>query len=119
MGTPRVYKISDNQNRLAATNDTNLVKEFERQPASVHGIAWNAAGTQIAVASEGEARVYDVKTGSRVATLSGHEGGIFGIAFAPDGTRVATGGYDGIVRFFEIPRGKIRAAFVPAPLSTV
>jgi WD40 repeat protein len=91
---------------------------LERQPASVHAIAWNTTGTQIAVASEGEARIYDAKTGSRVATLSGHEGGIFAIAFAPDSTRVATGGYDGIVRFFEIPSGKLKAAFVPVPLST-
>jgi mono/diheme cytochrome c family protein len=118
LGTPRVYRISDNQNRTAAKNDTNLVKELERQPASVHGIAWNAAGTQVAVASEGEARVYDVKTGSRVATLAGHEGGIFAITFAPDGTRVATGGYDGMVRLFEIPSGKLKGAFVPVPLST-
>lgn len=118
IGTPRIYKISDNQNRTAAKNDTNLVKEIERQPASVHGICWNPAGTQIAVASEGEARVYDAKTGSRIATLPGHEGAIFAVAFTPDGQRVATGGYDGIVRLFDAATGKLKSAFVPVPLST-
>jgi mono/diheme cytochrome c family protein len=118
MGSVRVYKISDNQNRTAAKNDTNLMKELERQPASVHGIAWNAQGTHVAVCSENDAKVYDAKSGAKVATLSGHEGGIFAIAFAPDGQRVATGGYDGVVRLFEIPTGKLKAAFVPVPLST-
>jgi WD40 repeat protein len=79
---------------------------------------WNPAGTHIAVASEGEARVYDAKTGSRIATLAGHEGAIFAIAFTPDGQRVATGGYDGIVRLFDAASGKLKSAFVPVPLST-
>jgi WD40 repeat protein len=118
MGTARIYKISDNQARTAGRNDTNQVKELERQPASVHAIAWNAQGTQVAVGSEVEAKVYDAKSGSKLATLSGHEGGIFAVAFSPDGKRVATGGYDGIVRVFEIPTGKLKAAFVPVPLST-
>jgi WD40 repeat protein len=118
MGTARIYKISDNQNRTAGRNDTNQVKELERQPASVHAIAWNGAGTQVAVASENEARVYDAKSGSRVATLGGHEGAIFAVAFSPDGKKVATGGYDGLVRVFEIPTGKLKAAFVPVPIST-
>jgi mono/diheme cytochrome c family protein len=118
MGTVRAYKISDNQNRTAGRNDTNQIKEFERQPASVHCIAWNATGTQIAVGSENDAKVYDAKSGSKLATLTGHEGGIFAIAFSPDGKRVATGGYDGVVRLFELPTGKLKGAFVPVPLST-
>jgi len=118
MGTVRTYKISDNQARTAGRNDTNQLKEFERQPASVHAIAWNAEGTQIAVGSENDAKVYDAKSGAKVATLAGHEGGIFAIAFSPDGKKVATGGYDGMVRIFELPGGKLKGAFVPVPLST-
>ena len=72
----------------------------------------------MAVCSENDAKVYDAKIGAKLATLSGHEGGIFAIAFSPDGQRVATGGYDGVVRIFEIPTGKLKAAFVPVPLST-
>ena len=118
MGTSRIYKISDNQQRTAAKNDTNQIKELERQPASVHAIAWSADGARIAVASEGDAKVFDAKSGSRVATLVGAEGGVFAIAFTPDGSRVASAGHDGVVRFFEVPTGKLRGAFVPVPIST-
>jgi mono/diheme cytochrome c family protein len=117
-GSSRIYKIADNQARTAGRNDTNLVKELERQPATVHAIAWNADGTQIALASENDAKVFDAK-GTKVATLPGHEGAIFSIAFSPDGKRVATGGYDGLVRVFDVQGGgKLKSAFVPVPLTT-
>jgi len=115
-GGVRVYKIADNQARTAGRNDTNLVKDFERQPAGVHGVAWSADGARIAVGSVGEARVYDAKSGSKVATLPGHDGGVFAVSFSPDGKRLVTGGYDGNVRIFDVPSGKLVTSFVPVPI---
>jgi WD40 repeat protein len=117
LGTPRIYKISDNQNRTAAKNDTNLVKELERQAASVHAVAYSPDGTLVAAGSEKEGRVHDAKSGARVAVLSGHDGGVFAIGFSGDSKWVATGGYDGVVRVFEAKTGKVERAFVPVPLS--
>jgi WD40 repeat protein/mono/diheme cytochrome c family protein len=117
MGTPRIYKISDNQNRTAAKNDTNLVKELERQPGPVSAVAFSPDGTMVAAGSEKEARVHDAKTGSRLSTLSGHEGGIFAVAFSPDSKFVVTGGYDGVVRVFEAKSGKVTRGLVAVPLS--
>ncbi|HSI31985.1 MAG TPA: c-type cytochrome domain-containing protein [Tepidisphaeraceae bacterium] len=115
-GGVRVYKIADNQARTAGRNDTNLLKDFERQPAGVHGVAWSPDGARIAVGSVGDARVYDAKSGSRIATLPGHDGGVFAVSFSPDGKRLATGGYDGNVRIFEVPSGKLVTSFVPVPV---
>jgi WD40 repeat protein/mono/diheme cytochrome c family protein len=117
MGTPRIYKISDNQNRTAAKNDTNLVKELERQPGPVAAVAYSPDGTMVAAGSEREARVHDAKTGSRLATLSGHEGGIFAVAFSPDSKFVVTGGYDGVVRVFEAKSGKLVRGLIAVPLT--
>ena len=49
-------------------------------------------------------------------TLPGHKGGIFAVAFSPDGLRVATGCFDGQVRLFETATGKSLASFVPVPV---
>src|SRR5688572_24553903 len=100
LGTPRLYKISDNQNRTAARNDTNLLRTFERQPGPVHAVAFSPDGEWVAVGSVGEVRVYQTKDGKRVATLPGHAGAIFSVAFNPQGNLLATGGYDGTVRIF-------------------
>ena len=38
--------------------------------------------------------------------LEGHEGGVFAVAFNPDRTRLASGGYDGTVRLWDVASGK-------------
>src|ERR1043165_2744009 len=66
-GTARIYKISDNQGRTAANNDTNLVKELERQPGPVRSIAYSPDGEAIALGGTGpEVRVYKAD-GTRLA----------------------------------------------------
>lgn len=118
-GTPRLYLISDNQKRTAANNDTNLIREFEKQPdAVIYSVAFSPDGTKIAVGVvNGETRIYNVKDGQRLATLKGHEGGIFTVAFHPNGQQVATGGFDGKVRIYDASSGELIKAFVPVPLS--
>ena len=60
-------------------------------------------GSRVATADPGgEAKVWDVKTGSSVRTLAGHSGADNDVVFSPDGSRVATGGFDGVVRLFDL-----------------
>ena len=60
--------------------------------------------------------MYDTETGERVASCKGHDGGIFVIAFHPDGKRLATGGFDGVVRIFDASSGEEVQSFVPVPI---
>lgn len=117
LGTPRLYKISDNQNRTAGRNDTNLVQTFERQPAAVTAVAFSPDGMAVAVGSVGEVRVYDAKSAARLLALSGHQGTIHAIAYSPDGARIATGGFDGQVRLFDAKTGSLIKQFIPVPIS--
>ena len=45
-------------------------------------------------------QVWDVATGAEVQTLPGHTQGIYGVAFSPDGTRLATASSDGTARVY-------------------
>src|SRR5438477_828211 len=66
LGTPRIYRVAENQGRTAANNDVNLIREFERQPGAVCSIAYGPEGNSIAVGNtDGEARVYKTADGSR------------------------------------------------------
>ncbi len=116
LGTPRLYKISDNQARTAGRIDTNLVTTWERQPGPASAIAFSPDGNQIAIGSVGEVRVYGVKDPKHLQTLSGHAGPIFAIAYRPDGAVIATAGFDGRVRLFEAKSGKLIKQFSPVPL---
>jgi len=50
--------------------------------------------------------VWDTATGQELFTLVGHQGWINGVAFSPDGTRLATGSYDGTARVWDAATGR-------------
>ena len=58
-----------------------------------------------------------VADGSRVATLKGHSGSIHSLAWHPKNGQLATGGFDGMVRVYEIPSGKLVKEFMPVTLA--
>ena len=49
--------------------------------------------------------------------LSGHAGPVFAVAWKPDGSVIATAGFDGKVRLFDAKTGNLVKQFVPVPLS--
>jgi WD40 repeat protein len=117
LGTPRIYRIQENQSRTAANNDVNLVRAFERQPGPVRAVAFSPDGSKLAVGSQGaEVRIYATADGKRLATLQGHEGAVFSIVFHPSGNQVITGGLDGKIRIFDPNSGALAREFIPAPL---
>jgi len=118
LGTPRIYRISDNQNRGGGdtARDANLVRAFERQPGPVRAIAYSSDGNTIAVGgSGGEVRLYKTADGSRVTTLKGHEGAVFALAFNPQTNQISTGGAEGKLRIFDMTSGDLLKVFEAVP----
>jgi WD40 repeat protein len=117
-GTVRIYKISDNQNRTAARNDTNLVRLFERQGAPVTAVAYSPEGDTIAVGTTGsEVRIYKTADGARLTTLKGHNSAVYALHYRPDGKAIVTAGFDGMVRIFELPGGNLLKEFPAGPVN--
>jgi len=94
------------------------LRECERMPGPVHGLAWSADGALIAGAcATGEVRLYKAELRKKIATLKGHEGPTFAVAFSPDSQQVATAGFDGKVRVSETKKGEPIREFEAVPLS--
>ncbi|HJZ60087.1 MAG TPA: hypothetical protein VKE74_34410, partial [Gemmataceae bacterium] len=52
---------------------------------------------------------------TRVEILRGHFGAVTALAFSPDGKTLATGGWDHIIRLWDVPTGKLKATLWAAP----
>jgi WD40 repeat protein len=61
--------------------------------ALVRALAFSPDGTRVAAAcGDHTVRIWDILTGQLVFTLRGHGGPVEGVAFSPDGHRLASGG---------------------------
>ena len=114
---PRLYKIFREIRRDVGNTDFNLIQAYEAQSGTIEGVAFSADGERFATGSTGgEARVYDVETGKRVASMQGDAVSVFAVAFHPNGTQLATGGFDGKIRIFDASSGKLLDAFMSVPI---
>ncbi len=118
-GVPRLYRMHRTTKRVIG-DDANKVRDFEALPGRLFALAFSADGNRFAAGSsnegKGEARVYSVNDGKRIATLEGQKGAVYTIAFSPDGKTIASAGFDGAVRLNDAMSGKLIKEFVSVPL---
>jgi WD40 repeat protein len=119
-GEPKLYKIFRTQARQIG-DDFNKIRGYAKLPGRIYGLQFNADGSQFVVgasdATSGSARIYKTDDATLVHELPGHKGGIFAVAFRPDGLQVATGGLEGIVRIYDVKTGALVKEFVPVPIT--
>lgn len=129
-GVPRLYQVFRSTPRTMNQEDHNLLREYPRQTGQINSIAVSTDGTLMAVAGEfEEVNVYSVDNGGPAApdkpviggkplvTLRGHKGTVHALAFRPDGKQIAVGGFDGTLRIYDLPSGKLASALSPVPIT--
>jgi WD40 repeat protein len=78
---------------------------WRAHPQTIEALAVSRDGRFLAsVGNDGLAHVWSTAEQTEVATLIGHKGRIFSVAFTPDGARLATGGADDLtIRIWDLP----------------
>jgi eukaryotic-like serine/threonine-protein kinase len=83
-----------------------LVERTLSHRDAVHALAFSPDGRCLATACvDRTARLWDVATGSMLASPMNHEGPVRAVAFSPDGRLVATAGDDGRLRLWDAVTG--------------
>jgi WD40 repeat protein len=117
-GTPRLYKMHRSVKRVIG-DDANRVREFEPMPGRIFNARFSADGKRFVVGSsldgKGEVRIYQSDDGKLLMKLEGQRGAVYAVAFHPNGTQTATGGFDGVVRLNDAATGKLLKEFSPFP----
>lgn len=120
-GVPKIYQIYRTKDRKIG-DDFNLIRKFDAMPGRVFSVDFSHDGKLVAAGSSyqrtGEVRVYQYEDGKLVSRVDDQLGGIYAVAFHPDGATVASAGFEGTVRLSESATGKVTASFVPVPVQS-
>jgi WD40 repeat protein len=96
---------------LRAFDTRAVVKKFEGHKGNVNDLAFTADGKRLAAAAgepgvAGEVRIWNVETGRMVRTIAAHTDAVYSVAISPDGSTLATGSYDQLIKLWELQTGK-------------
>lgn len=81
-------------------------------PGKVNAVHFSPDGKQLVTASgipglNGIAQLWEVRSGQRLREFGGHRDTLFDAEFSPDGTVLATAGYDRTIRLWQVADGKL------------
>lgn len=100
-GDMLAFGVGDGTVRIADMSTLDVVQSVQLNALQVTDVVYSPDGLQVAAAGgfpDNTATLVDASSGE-ITSLSGHDGAVTAIAFAPDG-RVVTGGDDATVRFW-------------------
>jgi WD40 repeat protein len=117
-GQAKIYKMYRDKKRVIG-DDFNRLRVFESLPGRIFKARYSLDGTRVAVSTsyegKGEVRVYQESDAKLITKLDGERGGVYAVAYRPDGKVIASAGFDGVVRLNDAQTGKLIQEFIPYP----
>src|SRR6185295_12044720 len=104
-GAKRPYLFEAEAALYNAVLGHRQIRVFPHEAGLTHA-AFSPRGDKMVTSSfDGIARVWDVSSGTLLATLKGHQGVVERATFSPDGSRIITASRDGTARIWDAATG--------------
>jgi WD40 repeat protein len=121
-GVPKLFRIFREKGKERKIGDDfNLIRNYEAMPGRLFDLSFSRDGSRMACGSSkdntGEVRVYQTDDAKLVSKLAIAQGGVYAVAFNPEGTQVASAGFDGLIRVSDAANGQLIKEFPAVPLS--
>ncbi|MFO0964813.1 MAG: c-type cytochrome domain-containing protein [Gemmataceae bacterium] len=120
-GVPKLYQMFRTKPRMIG-DDFNFIRKYPALEGRIFTVRFNKEGTRFVAGSssdgKGEALVAQTDDAKLVSKLEGQRGPVYAAAYHPNGSLVATAGFDGMVRLNDPNNGKLIREFVPVPVRT-
>jgi WD40 repeat protein/mono/diheme cytochrome c family protein len=117
-GIPRLYKVHRETKRVIG-DDANKIRQYEPVLGRVSSARFDADGKRFAAVGSldgrGEVAVYNTESDKKAAKCEQITGPVFAVAWAKDGRRIASGGFDGKVWLHDPATGQKVGEFVAIP----
>lgn len=103
----RLWRVATGEGLVTCRGHAGGMARGSMFSGYIEEVVFSPDGKTLASASvDRTVRIWDVATGARLHTLSGHDDAVFAVAFSPDGKVVASGGLDHTVRLWDVADGK-------------
>ncbi|RKO86665.1 WD40-repeat-containing domain protein, partial [Blyttiomyces helicus] len=120
-GSMLVSGSGDNTCRVWDTDTAECLGVLEGHTSRIWDVASSKDGLTVASASgDGTVKLWDMKSSKMEcsATLQGNSSGdVYTVNYHPSGRHIVTGGYDKVVRLFDVERGVVVKTFTGHQLS--
>ncbi|KAG9296188.1 hypothetical protein G9A89_014780 [Geosiphon pyriformis] len=113
-GREIVSGSSDNTLRIWDTESAREIGILEGHESRIWDVSSNKNGSYVSSASgDGTIKLWDMKSSKHtcVTSLSGHAGDVYTVKFHPGDNHIVAGGYDKIVRLYDVNTGQLVKMF--------